>query len=282
MPSSTRKTYLAATLNGAPLSNILSARCSFGFDLQVSEAVIYVPYDPVQGLPDVDVYDVPVTLSMGAGTNNAQRFAGLFRRHDFTLYPRAVGLVCYGPLIRAQQHENNQEGVGSVGGLDLNDLVAGGGAGATDQQIVQAVLARVLRLSFSAGNIGGTGVVMGSQTGTASSPSAFLWRNGTNPSLKMDVGGKGETALEYIQRIDAISAVATPPPTLTPAGFYRTYETLNGTIVRALIGSRPRVAADFFFTEGQDIESGTASREYPLANRVYVQGYDYGNSLGPV
>jgi hypothetical protein len=335
----TRATYLAATVNGSAVVQIMSARCSFGYDQQVSEAVIYVPRAPTQNIGTwaashaygagavvrptsrnghtyvaavggtsggsqptwpttpgatvvnggvtweeggVDaVYDDAIVLAMGAGTNNFARFVGVLRRFDFTLAPRMVGLVCFGPLVRAQQYENNQEGSGSPGGLDLIDLL-GAGSG-TDQAIVQAVLGRVPGLSFTSGNIGGTGVTFGAQV-TTLSPSPFLWRNGQNPSIRLDVGGKGETALEYIARIDAVSAVYTD--STSPAGFYRTYEQVDGTIRRALLGSRPRGTADFTFTEGTDIWQGSSSREYPTANRVYVQGYDYagasGHGMGPV
>lgn len=274
----TRNTYVSANVNGSLLPRVISARCSFGFDMQVSEAVIYVPMDPASW---TQLYDAAVTLALGAGTNNVQRFTGLFRRYDFTLSPRALGLVCYGRLVRAQQYENNDEGAGSPGGLDLIDLL-GAGSG-TDQAIVQAVLGRVPSLTFTAGNIAGTGVILGGQV-TTLSPSPYLWRNGQNPSIKLDVGGKGETALEYIARIDAVSAVYTN--STSPAGFYRTYEQVGGTIRRALLGSRPRGVADVTFTEGSDIWQGTSSREYPLANRVYVQGFDYagrsGHGMGPV
>lgn len=266
-----RQIYLAATLNGVAIPNILSARCSFGYDMMVSEATIYVPVSP-----GFQLYDQPVILSMGAGTFNVARFTGLLRKYDYTLYPRALGLVCYGNLVRAQQYENNEEGAGSPGGLDINDL---GGAGVADAVLVRNVLSRVPRLTYTAGNIVGTSATWGTQVTTIHA-SPFLWRNGHNPSIKLDVGGKGETALDYIQRIDSVSAVYTG--NTAPSGFYRTYEQIGGTIRRSLLGSRPRSVVDFTFTEGADIWQGTSSREYPIANRVYVQGYDYGRIGGPV
>lgn len=330
----TRQTLLSATTNTFSILQLLSARCSFGFDMQVSEAVLYVPRASqmpsttwaashaylaeevvkpttrnghlyqviVAGTSGgsqptwpttaggtvtnggvtfqefgVDiVYDDNVIVTMGAGVNNVVRFNGLFRRFDYTLYPRMVGLVCFGHLVRAQQYENNDEGAGSPGGLDINDLA---GAGALDATIVKAVLDRVPQLSYTAGNIGGTSTAWGTQV-TPLHPSPFLWRNGQNPSIKVDIGGKGETALEYIQRIDAVSAIYTN--STSAAGFYRLYEQVGGTIRRALLGSRPRGTEDFTFTEGVDIAQGTSSREYPIANRVYVQGFDYGKIGGPV
>lgn len=338
----TRQSLLSATVNGLPILQLLSGRCSFGFDMMVSEAVLYVPrasqmpsttwtashaylaaqvvkpttrnghlyqvivagtsggsqpaFPTTAGGTVTDggvtwqefgidiIYDDNIVVTMGAGTNNVVRFNGLFRRFDYSLSPRMVGLVCFGHLIRAQQYENNDEGAGSPGGLDINDLQSGGvGTTSTDQNIVIAVLSRVPNLAYTSGNIAGTGVIFGGQV-TTLGPSPFLWRNGQNPSIKLDVGGKGETALEYIQRIDAVSAVYTN--STSPAGFYRLYEQVGGTIRRSLLGSRPRGVVDFTFTEGVDIEAGTSSREYPAANRVYVQGYDYasrsGHGMGPV
>lgn len=331
----TRQTAFSATVNGFAIQQLLSGRCSFGFDLQVSEAVLYMPrasqmpsstwtvshaytvgevvkpttrnghlfqaqtsgtsagseptWPTTAGATVTDsgvtwlefgidvVYDDNIVITMGAGTNNVVRFDGLFRRFDYTLAPRMVGLACFGHLARAQLYENGDEGLGSTGGLDINDLV--GGSGGTDAAYVMAVLDRVPLLTYTAGNIAGTSVVFGTQVLTLG-PSPFLWRNGQNPSIKVDVGGKGETALDYIQRIDAVSAEYSN--STSPAGFYRLYEQVGGTLRRSLLGSRPRGTADFTFTEGVDIEQGTSSREYPLANRVYVQGYDYGKVGGPV
>lgn len=271
----TRFTSVSATLNGSALSNILSARCSFGYDMQVSEAVIYVPSDPA---PGSQPYDSTVVLTMGAGINNVQRFNGLFRKYDYSLYPRALGLVCYGHLVRAQQYENYEQGaVVQAGGLDLIDLL--GASSGTDQAVVQAVLNKVPHLIFTAGNIGGTGLTFGT-TASRISPSSFLWRSGLHLTVQSFTGGKGETALEYIQRWDAVSAVYTN--STSPAGFYRLYEQVGGTIRRSLLGSRPRGTPDFTFTERVDIFQGSSSREYPIANRVYVQGYDDGRGFGPV
>lgn len=330
----TRQTAFSATVNGNAILQLKSGRCSFGFDLQVSECVLYVPrasqmpsttwaathaytvgdvvkpttrnghlyqakttgtsggsqptFPTTAGGTVVDsgvtwlefgidaVYDDNIVVTMGAGSNNVVRFNGLFRRFDYTLSPRLVGLQCFGHLVRAQQYENNDEGGGQPGGLDVEDLVAAGSG--TDQAIVQAVLNKVPNLTYTGTNIGGTGVSIGGQF--PYSPTPLLWRNGQNPSLKVDVGGKGETALEYIQKVDAISGVYTS--STAAAGFYRLYEQVGGTIRRALLGSRPRGTADFTFTEGTDITVGNSSREYPLANRVYVQGYDYSKGGGPV
>lgn len=320
----TRQTLLSATTNTFPILQLLSGRCSYGYDIQVPECVLYVPrasqmpsttwaashaylagevvkptsrnghlYQvivagtsggsqptwPTTAAGTVTnggvtfqefgidiVYDDNVIVTMGAGTNNVVRFNGLFRRFDYTLYPRMVGLVCFGHLVRAQQYENSEQG--SVpGGLDIVDLL--GASTGTDEDIVQAALAKVPNLSFSGGNIGGTGVVWGG-AGQRIEGSAFMWRAGILLTTQGFSGGKGETALEYIQRWDAVSAVFTN--STSPAGFYRLYEQIGGTIRRALLGSRPRGTADFTFTEGVDVEQGNSSREYPLANRVYVQG----------
>lgn len=265
----TRATYLAATLNGVAIPKILSARCSFGYDIEVSEATVYVPVSP-----GFQLYDQNMVLSMGAGTNNVVRFNGLLRKYDYSLYPRMLGLQCYGHLVRAQQYENSQQGA-VPGGLELNDLV--GASTTTDQAAVVAALGRVPQLSFSAGNIGGTGVTFG--TAASWTPSAYFWRSGTFKTTEQFTGSKGETALEYCQRWDAVSAVYTN--NTSPAGFYRLYEQIGGTIRRSLLGSRPRGVVDYTFTEGVDIWQGSSGREYPIANRVYVQGRDTG-LIGPI
>lgn len=269
----TRTPFLAATLNGVALPNILSARCSFGYDMQVSEATVYVPVSP-----GFQLYDQNLVLRQGAGTNNVTRFDGLFRKYDYTLYPRMLGLVCYGHLIRAQQYENSQQGA-VPGGLELNDII--GATTSTDQAAVVAALNRVPGLSFSAGNIGGTGVVFGGVRNASNpfGPSPWFWRSGSFRTTEQFSGSKGETALEYCQRWDAVSAVYTN--NTAPSGFYRLYEQVGGTIRRSLLGSRPRSVIDFTFTEGIDIWQGSSSREYPIANRVYVQGFDTG-LIGPV
>src|SRR5579859_1397919 len=221
------------------------------------------------------VYDDDITLTMGAG-NNVLRFKGLFRKFNYALFPRAVTLVCYGYLIRAHEYQNFEGDPGNdpqMGGLSL--LALTGSATPTDADVVKAVLTRA-GVSYTAGNILGTGVTWGSR-GTVPVPAfTYVWRAGMMPGAQIVMtgfGGIGQTALDYIPEWDKVSAVYTNAT--SPAGFYRTYETVNG-IFRSLIGGRPRNVVDFTFSEGIDIEAnGQGTREYPIANAAYVTGHDY-------
>jgi hypothetical protein len=220
------------------------------------------------------VYDDQVTIRLGTGTHNALRFVGLVRRIDYQLWPRSVGILCNGYMVRASEYTNNED-PSSVGGMLLYDLT--GTFTPTDQQVIQATLTRA-RVPYTPTDIGGTSVVWG---GNGARPQVFLWRAGTQPNPLIRIDGRGESAAEYLNRWDAVSAVYVDD--LSPAGFYRTFETVTG-IKRQLIGARPRTDADLTFTEGQDadIVEGSGSRQYPLANRVFVSGLDAGLGIGPV
>ena len=249
-----RQPYAAATLAGASVGSILSARCSFGFDQRVSEAYITVPTVPPSGKQ----WD-PVVLTLGATQASAQvRFTGVLLEYDYTLWPRAVTLVCRGNLYRAAVFENT-----TTIGTDLTNA----GAGQTDVAMVKQVLNAVPGLLYNAVNIGGTGKLLGTANVQVSSSGfgniytgPFTW--GGPGLLNQSVG---EKALDCIQRIDEISEG------------YRLFETLGGTIYRFQISGRPRNASDFTFTEGQDIFQGSSQRTLiPARNRFVVNGWDYG------
>jgi hypothetical protein len=217
------------------------------------------------------VYNDPVTISMGAGTNNILRFNGVFRKFNYSLFPRAVGLSCYGNLIRAHEYENI-EGTVQYGGLSLLDLT--GTATPTDQAVVQAVLTKA-GVTYTTANVAGTGVTWGSRSTIQNY--VYVWRAAMMPGANIvatGYGGLGQKALDYIQEWDKVSAVYVDAS--HAAGFYRTYETVNG-IFRSLIGGRPRNVNDFTFSEGIDIEQNAqGTREYPIANAAYVTGADFG------
>lgn len=263
----TRSTYLGATFNGVALSNILSASCRYGWKQNVPEATIFVPTDP---FPGRQPYDQSVTLTMGAGSNNIVRFRGLFRKYNYSLWPRALGLYFRGYLTRALEYENNTWVMPDYGGLDLATLT--NTPTPTDTSVVQAVLSKA-GVSFNARDVQGTGRVWASRSNA--NYLAYVWKAGGAGNVQTGFGGVGEGALAYIQKWDRVSAVYSG--TLTdPVGFYRTYETVNG-IYRSLIGGRPRSTAQLRFNEGVDIEPGAiSSREYPVANAVYVTGADFG------
>lgn len=254
MPTVVRNPYVSATLAGVSVGQILSARCSFGFDLRVSEAYITVPVPPTTGY-----YWDPVVLTMGATPGTARtRFTGVLLEKDYSLWPRAVTLVCKGNLYRAAIFENT-----NVLGTDLTN----NSAGQTDQAMVNQVLGAVTGLSYNTANIGGTGKTFGKVAVQVASSGwgniytgPFTW--GGPGLLNQSVG---ETALSFIERLDSVCEG------------YRLFETSGGTLYRFQISGRPRNAWDLTFTEGVDIFSGQSQRTLIQArNRILVNGYDRG------
>lgn len=265
----TRRTVLSATLNGVALANILSASCTYSWKQNggVPMATVYV-----RNSPGPQLYDQTLTLTMGAGLNLIRFTQGPLRGYSDALWPRAEGLVFQGRLIRAAEFQNRDDPL-RVGGLTLNDLL--GAPTGTDQTIVRAVLTRA-GVTFTAGNINGTGATFG----TRATAAMFLWRAGTSTNPLIPLAAAGQTALSYAQDWDKASAVYTSPT--APVGFYRLYETVNG-IRRALIGGRPRSVPDLTFNEGVDInERARSERDYPIANAAFVTGFDPGLGIGTV
>jgi hypothetical protein len=263
---------LAVTFNGSSLQNMLSATCRASWKQMVPEATVYVVENP---FPGSQPYDADCTITI----NGIDRFKGVFRRYDYTLWPRALGLVFRGYLVRALEFQNHDDPQ-HLGGLTLFDLV--GAFTATDADVVNAVLTRAgisSALTASGANIGGTGVTWGSRS--LINFGSYVWRAGTNQDVLIPMAAAGQGGLDFIGAWDKVSAVYTSDT--DPVGFFRTYETVNG-IYRALLGGRPRGTLDVpAFSEGIDIEPGaTASREYPLANAAYVTGFDPGLGIGPV
>lgn len=182
---------------------------------------------------------------MGNGTTNGQRFHGSIYQGDYTNSGGGtVELVAYGPMLRVQKFRNPYPK-----GLSLMQLTGGP---ATDELIARAVL-EVVGVPFNSGNIGGTGITRG-----ALAAIGYTWK-------------PGESALAYLDRLAKASLG------------YRMIESTDGQIYRTQILGQAG-DSEMSFTEGQDIfEGGHTSRStlerYTAWN---VQGFDYGNGLGPV
>lgn len=235
MPAVLRESAASAVLDGQGISNLLSARWSIGHDLQVSEAELTVATRP--GFAGYYQY---CTLTV----QGTARWSGLLTHFDYSLYPRSVRLVLRDPLFRAQQYMLPGA---LTEGMHLADLTGGP---ATDQAIVTAVLSQVGIASYI-GGIGGTGRTLGTIA-----PEEFTWK-------------PNETALSYIQRIDAVSLG------------YRTYWD-GGSIVRLQLSSVPSGSPSHTFTEGEDIADGTGGRTvFDSYNAVRVGGYAVGDFLDP-
>lgn len=268
----TRRTSLAATLDGLPLSGILTAKVRYGWKMRVPECTILVRADPRPGTP---LYDKSVVLTMGAGAHNVVRFRGVFRRYSYALWPHAIGLEFRGYLARAEEYQNHERGTGGDGLLPQDFM---GTATPTDQVAVRAALTKA-GVIYTSGNIVGTGATWASRSLT--NIKSFVWRSGTGTyGLAGPFAGAGQSALDFIEQWDRASAVYTSPT--APVGFYRTFESVNG-VYRALIGGRPRSTPALTFSEGIDLEADSSStREFPVANAALVTGADFGEGSGPV
>lgn len=241
MPGTVRDLNPQVVFNGTTLSQVLSFRWSLGYDMGAGEATITLPVVSGAGTYYDDVSIV---------VDGTERWSGQFYQWDYSFYPRSVTMQCKGRLYRASQFKLPLEIALSIDkGLLLEDLI--GASGGTDQIIVQAVL-DYIGLTLNGGSIGGTSKVMG-----IIAPEEFAW-------------SVSDTALSYIQKIDAVSQG------------YRTFESAGGSIFRSQISSRPAGSPDFSFTQGVDIVEASSSRTVQDAyNAVRIGGYAVGDYLDP-
>lgn len=234
--------YATATLNGVAVDTTLlsGARVESSLTDPVSKGYIKCYGDP--GFSQGDT----ASITLGAGLNNVTRFPlGTALQGDWLNSGPTFEIVCRGPMYAVQKYRNN-----FPKGLTLTDLTGGP---ATDEQIARAVL-DVVGVSYAPGNIGGTGIVRG-----VSAAVGYTWR-------------KGESALEYLQRLSKASI-----------GF-KMVETIGGDIFRTQVLGVPDGAPDYTFTEGVDIFEGahTQVTTFDTYTAWQVTGFDYGDGLGPV
>ena len=231
-----RYPFLHVDVDGVLIPNVFSFTASFGYDLAVSECTIVCPLVPA----NLNYWSV-VGVRAGANQGSAQtRFNGFCIETDYTFYPRDVSIICRGPLVRAQLVECS-----TAGGVDLS----AGGAGQTDQAIIQQLLSAA---GATAGgpiplSIGGLGRTLGTVA-----TKYYLW-------------AENQAALDMIQQLDQICLG------------YRTFDTPGGGIQRMLITATPATTAALTFTEGVDIFSATPQVSIlDTKTRVQVTGYDPG------
>lgn len=285
MPIIRRAATLDVKLGGVSLQHVLAADWIGAFDKPYNEGTVTLTQLPLG-------FDMDQSLEIiaGNGTVHTRRFIGLARSPSYDLRGNII-LQGVSTLEKVYNYENSEDSGG--GGLFLEDLL--GAVSGTDEQVVRAVLARILNegSDFTFGNIEGTGTTWRTHS-IVDTGDAYLWASGDSPDGMPETQSAGEKALAYIYRWDMVSAVhpgpfqpagtesGNSPGAITgPVGFYRTFQTLNGTIRRALIGGRPRGSQLFTFTEGEDIRVGKITRGYPIANRFIATGYDDGLGLGP-
>jgi hypothetical protein len=136
------------------------------------------------------------------------------------------------------------------------DYAPPGGAGASDESMVRAVLT-ACGVPFTDTNIAGTGKALGSvfvDLDDLLQPGPFTW-------------AEQATGLDFIEQLDAVSVPDSGD------GRYRTFESLGGEVYRTPLVTAPAAAPDFSFTEGVDVLEATITRDPAgAANRVVVTG----------
>jgi hypothetical protein len=185
------------------------------------------------------------TISVTAGSSNVlERFVGKVRRFRPTAFPKSIEMLAMGTLAYAAEWAPHEE-------IWFEEVFP---SGATDQALVQWALDFVPGVTYTAGNIGGTGVTLG-----VSAPEVFNWLPGTS-------------AWTYIQQLDRVT-------------LYRTYQTHDGTIHRVQMIGHPSLAdpPDFTLTPEDVLADSSASRNTEQTrNAALVRGHDYGDGAGPV
>jgi hypothetical protein len=235
-----RSLSCVVTFNSVSLTDVISARGQVSADGGWPTCSVFVSAKPASGNEED-----ALSVVAGAG-NNVTRFTGRLRRFRSSAFPKAVELYGTGTLAYAAEWAPSEDIV----------FATEFPTGATDQELIEDALTRVVRIGsggYSSGNIGGTGTTLGTLA-----PSAFDW-------------SKGTTAWARIQAIDR-------------ATLYRTYQQADGTIRRVQMIGHPSSSTTSFTLENENIlESSTGSRNTEQTrNYVVVQGHDYGFGTGPV
>ncbi len=257
-----RRPVLRVTVDGREVLQRLSFRARYDLAQRVPEAEIVVPtvptwarcYDPNTGSGSV------VTVVAGPDEAHAYgRFTGFLTGINYSLYPRAVTLLCRGLLAKAELYEQ-----GDDAGVDMTAE----GVGQTDQAQAGAVLDACGLTAAGLGGWGGGRAIAGTgRTLGVASYGVDADGNLTSPFT----WARGESALDYLERLDS----ACYP--------YRTFEFGPGQIYRGSI-HLDNASASLTFEEGLNIFAGARSSDVWLErrNRMAVSGWDDGTGLGPV
>lgn len=230
--------YLQVSVDGTPLTDVLSASVRASLTARVASATVEVTTMPAGILPWSEI-----VITMGASQATAAvRFTGYFVAPASKLYPKGTTLTCMGKLVKAQIYENPSA-------VDMS----GEGAGATDEVLVSTALYKA-ELSgawtpadapAAMSGIGGTGKKLGTQARER----AFTWF-------------AGASAIAFINLLDVVCLG------------WRTYDAFDGSIKRTLVSTIPAATAVATFTEHVDILEATDSATILQAsNRVIVQGF---------
>lgn len=251
MPATVRTVSCSVDLAGTTLTDVISARGQVSADGGWPSCSVFVTRYPRDGSNDPIDEENDIEVTAGAG-NDVVRFTGRLRRYRTSAYPHGLELVCVGTLAYAAEWAPDED-------IEFEDEFP---TGATDDVIIQWALDHVPGVTYSSGNIDGSGVTLGEFNGTrgngGGAPWVFDWKAGTS-------------AWSYIQEIDRST-------------LYRTYQTQDGTIRRVqMIGHPHSGTEDFTLAPGDLLDGSTGARDTERTrNAVIVTGYDYGDGAGPV
>jgi hypothetical protein len=232
-----RTQVLTVTFGGNVLTDVIRARGQVSADRGWPTCSVFVTAKPLVGNEEDDIDVV-------AGASNIEtRFVGRVRGFRPSAFPKAIEMQAMGTLAYAAEWSPPEE-------ILFDEVFP---SGATDQDLVQWALDKVPGVSYTAGDIDGTGIVLG-----ISAPEAFDWHQRTS-------------AWAYIQQLDR-------------ATLYRTYQTHDGTVMRVKMIGHPSTVTPQFTLANEDVlaTSSAARSTERTRNTVIVHGYDYGGDEGTV
>lgn len=225
------------TFDSVALTDVISARGQVSADGGWPTCSVFLTAKPGTGNEEDTL-----TVVAGAG-NNVTRFTGRVRRFRSSSFPKGIEMLAMGTLAYADEWAPDED-------IIFEDEFP---SGATDEDLVQWALDFVPNVTYTAGNIDGTGITLGTEA-----PEAFNWR-------------KGVSAWGYIQALDR-------------ATLYRTYQKQDGSIHRVRMIGHPSSSTTNFTLENVDLLEGStgARNTEQTRNAAIVTGHDYGDGLGPV
>jgi len=245
MTTTVRALSCSVTFNAVSLTDVIQARGQIVADTGWPTCSVFVTAKPGSGEEDA-----ALSVTAGAG-NNVTRFTGVLREFRSVGFPKSIELVCSGTLAYAEDWAPHEDLVYVSGSgflsADSNDMDP-----ATDQVLVRAILDATPNVTYTSGDIAGTGITLGSEA-----PDAFTWKAGVS-------------AWRMIQQLDR-------------ATLYRTYQDRNGAIKRVQMVGHPSGSPSFTLADDDVLDGSTGTRETTRTrNGVLVTGHDYGKGLGPV
>lgn len=245
---------------------VTSARVETGWDRPYATATVTLATIPT--VPDGEdtgyLHNKPISVILGRGTNDVERFKGRIRDLRPGYAPSSYVLDCAGWLSLLDEYTQKDVTVNANSLTDTKGptgktlLALTGSSTATLRQIVAAVLDEVSAafdglLTYDLANLANPAHVYGTVA-----PEKCIWAT-------------GQSAREFLD------------PFFKASEGYRLFESGDGVIYLAQIYGRPSNDPDFTLTQGDnllDLSGGKLASE--TRNSVVVTGYDPAGTAGPV